>query len=260
MTIVRLRQNARIGDAVRLNAEFFSGGEFFNPLSVERVEIYRGGDGPKNGGVLVDVVMPPNIFQSGLGQFYVVLDLPYSYGSPGSPCSPAPGMSPSPLVSPDAPVIYANERYWDRWVYKKDLNSRETYSVGLSFYLYPNGTFVASDVSKFRFDMKPDRKRIIKGEDLDVRLMVIPIPLYISNRDPIVDYLLPICTMKAKLIDQQYHDQVCWTDLVFTGKEGIFPTGLMSNLQLGEYWLVAELGLPNGQKVRYPRMPLQLQD
>lgn len=245
--VLRLRENARIGDPVRLDAQFFSGGVLFDPVSIERVEIYKGGDGPSNGGVLVDVIDPINVFQDNVGLYHIILDLFYH-------------ASPSPVVSPGTPVISDNTIYYDRWVYKKDLNSTETYSIGLHFFLYPNGTFVCDDTSKFRFEMKVDRKRIVKGEALDMRLQIIPIPLYISRRDPIVDYLLPISTMRARIIDAQNNEQVAWTPIRFTGKEGILPTNLFSNLQLGEYHLIAELTLPNGQIVRYPRTPVMLVD
>jgi hypothetical protein len=245
--VLRLRENARIGDPVRLDAQFFSGGVLFDPVAIERVEIYRGGDGTSNGGVLVDVVDPINIFQDNVGLYHIDLDLFYH-------------ASPSPVTSPGTPAIVANTIYYDRWVYKKDLNSVETYSIGLHFYLYPNGTFVCDDTSKFRFEMKVDRKRIVKGEALDIRLQIIPIPLYISRRDPIVDYLLPISTMRARIIDTQNAEMVPWTSIRFTGKEGVLPTNLFSALQLGEYHLIAELTLPNGQIVRYPRTPIMLVD
>lgn len=244
---LRLRENARIGDPVRLDAQFFSGGELFDPISIERVEIYKGGDGIENGGTLVDVVDPINVFQDGVGRYHIILDLIHH-------------ASPSPVISPESPTIESNQNYYDRWIYKKDLDSAEAHSIGLHFYLYPNGTFVCDDTSKFRFEMKQDRKRIVKGEILDIRLQIIPIPLYRSRRDPIVDYLLPISTMRARIVDATNNEQVPWTALRFTGKEGILPTNLFASLQLGEYHVIAELSLPNGQVVRYPRMPVQLVD
>ena len=244
---LRLRQNARIGDPVRLDAQFFSGGELFDPMSIERVEIYKGGDGVANGGTLVDVVDAINIFQDGVGLYHIILDLFYH-------------ASPSPVVSPGTPAIIPDTIYYDRWVFRKDLNSVVSGSIGLHFFLYNSGVFVCDDTSKFRFEMKPDRKRIVKGEALDIRFQIIPIPLYLSRRDPIVDYLLPISTMRARVIDSQNTEMVPWTPIRFTGKEGILPTNLFSALQLGEYHVIAELTLPNGQIVRYPRTPVMLVD
>ncbi len=247
MSILRLRENARIGDPVRLDAQFYSAGELFDPASIERVEIYQGGDGVEGGGTLVDVVDSANILRDDIGLYHIILDL-INHSSP------------SPVASPGSPVIAANTRYFDRWIYKKDLSNTAVGSIGLSFYLFPNGTFVCDDTNKFRFEMKPDRKRIVKGENLDIRLQIIPVPLYRSRRDPIVDYLLPISTMRARVIDTQNNEVIAWTTLRFTGKEGVLSTSLFSALQLGEYHIIAELGLPNGQSVRYPRLPIMLID
>lgn len=245
MAILRLRENARIGDPVQLNAQFFSGGVLFDPASIERVDIYRGGDGTEHGGTLVDSVAAVNIFQDAVGLYHIILDM-----LPGSPGD----------ASPNAPTINPNQTYYDRWVYKKDISSVEVWSIGLHFYLYTNDTFVCDDTSKFRFEMKLDRKRIVRGENLDIRLGIIPIPLYRARRDPIVDYLLPISMMRARIVDANNVEFVPWTSLRFTGKEGILPTNIFAGLQLGEYHIVAELGLPNGQVVRYPRTPIMLID
>jgi hypothetical protein len=243
------RDNARYGDPVRLNAQFFSGGVLFDPPILERVEIYRGGDGTENGGVLVDTVDSANIFQTDVGLYYIILDLLY-HASP----------SPAPLSPEDPAAIIPQMRYYDRWIYREEVDGPEVHSVGLSFYLYPSGSFVCDDTSKWRFEMKPDRKRIVKGENLDIRLQIIPVPLYRSRREPIVDYLMPISTMRYRLIDVQNNQLVDWTTIAFTGKEGILPTNIFAALQLGEYHVIAELTLPNGQSVRYPRLPVMLVD
>lgn len=248
--VLRLRENARLGDPVRLDAQFFSGGVLYDPANIERVEIYAGGDGTANGGTLVDVVDGANVLQDATGLYHIILDL-FHNASPGSP---------SPSVSPDASTIAANIRYWDKWIYKEIPSGQEIGSVGLSFFLYPAFSFVATDTSKFRFEAKPDRKRIVKGENLDIRLTIIPIPLYISRREPIVDYLLPISTMRVRIIDPQNNEYLPWTTIRFTGKDGIVPTNVFSALQLGEYHIIAELNLPNGQTVRYPRIPVMLVD
>ena len=236
---------------MRLDAQFYSGGALYDPAVIERVEIYAGGNGLENGGTLVDVVDGANVLQDATGLYHIILDM-FHNASPGSP---------SPVVSPAAAATpAANVRYWDKWIYKEHLNGQAIGTVGLSFFLYPATTFVCSDTSKFRFEMKPDRKRIVKGENLDIRLSIIPIPLYLSRREPIVDYLLPISTMRARVIDPANNELVPWTDIRFTGKEGILPTNLFTTLQLGEYHIIAELNLPNGQTVRYPRTPVMLVD
>ena len=240
------RTNARLGNEVRLVAEFFSGGQYYDPALVDRVEIYKGGDRVENGGVLVDVIQAPNIINFGVGMYEVYASL-------------FDGASPSP-ASPEQVVYTPNQIYYDSWIFREKVGQQETHSVGLHFFVYPENSFVCDDIGKFRFEMKVDRKRIVKGEVLDMRLQIIPIPLYISRRDPIVDYLLPISTMRARVIDPQNNELVPWTPIRFTGKEGILPTNLFSALQLGEYHVIAELTLPNGQIVRYPRTPVMLVD
>ena len=255
MSQIRERENARLGDPVRLKAEFFSGGVLFDPV-IDRVEIYRGGDGTENGGVLVDVVDVLNVVRLDTGIYELILDLFHAMPSPGG--SPSPNTSPT--TSPGSPEIPAQMRYYDRWVYRESAGKPEVHSIGLSFYLYPATSAVVSDTTKFRFEMKPDRKRIVKGENLDIRLGIIPVPLYRSNREPIVDYLLPISTMRVRIIDATNNQFVDWTSIRFTGKEGILPTNLFASLQLGEYHIIAELILPNSQSVRYPRLPVMLVD
>jgi len=255
------RENARFSYPVELDANFFVAGQFADPHVIERIEIWRGGDGVENGGVLVDTIDGSHAIQLGVGRYKILWD-PYLEGSspltsPGvqGPGSPLQGLSPN-----DPTTIVPQARYFDRWIYTNTTGGPEIHSVGLNFYLYPDFAFVDADVSKWRFEIKPDRKKLVRGENIDIRLAIIPIPLYRARREPVVDYLLPICTMKVKVVTVSNDLVLDWTEIRFTGKEGIFPTNLISGLQLGEYHLIVELSLPNGQSIRYPRYPVQLAD
>lgn len=255
------RFQARLSYPVNLRIRIFNSGVLADPIEFEAIEIWRGGEGAENGGVLVDVVDPIHIIQDSVGQYRIIWD-PYLEGtspetSPGvqGPGSPGQGTSPS-----DPSNIIPQVRYFDIWRWRFATGQPSTKSVGLSFFLYPDYQFSDSGFDKFRYEMKPDRKRIVKGEDLDVRLLIIPIPLYRARREPIVEYLLPISQMRARMVDGQNNEVVPWTDLVFTGQDGILPTSLFSSLQLGEYLLQAELILPNGSVIRYPKLSLMLID
>lgn len=255
------RANARFSYPVNLKVRFFEGGVLIDPEEIIEVEIWRGGEGAANGGVLVDTIAGIHTIRDAIGQYRIIWD-PYLEGS--SPLS-SPGVqghgSPNQGVSPNDPTnIVPQSNYYDVWYWKNSAGAPTFKTVGLSFYLFPDFMFVDSGTEKFRFEMKPDRKRIVKGEKLDIRLGIIPIPLYRSRREPIVDYLLPISTMRAKVVDPQNNEVVPWTDLQFTGKEGILPTSVLATSQLGEYSIVAELTLPNGDTVRYPKVPIQLVD
>lgn len=255
------RENARFSYPVNLRTRFFEGGVLVDPEEIVEIEIWRGGEGAANGGTLVDVVAGTHAIRDGLGQYRIMWD-PYLEGSSPltSPGVQGPG-SPDQGVSPNDPsMIIPQANYYDVWKFKLTTGGTEFRTVGLHFYLYPDLAFVDSGTEKFRFEMKPDRKRIVKGENLDMRLQIIPIPLYRAYREPIVSYLLPISTMRAKIVDAQNNEVVAWTNLRFTGAEGILPTNLFSDFQLGEYSIISELILPNGESVRYPKTPIQLVD
>jgi len=257
--MIFLRENARFSYPVQLS--FFIAGNFADPQVIDRIEIWKGGDGQADGGVLVDTVDGSHAIQDGVGRYRIIWD-PYLEGSSPltSPGVQGPG-SPNQGISPNDPaVILPQCRYFDKWIYKNTTGGPEIASVGSSFYLYPDFAFATPDTSKFRFEMKPDRKRIVKGENIDIRLTIIPIPLYRARRDPVVDYLLPISTMRVKVVTPNNDQVLDWTSIRFTGKEGIFPTNLISAMSLAEYHLVVELTLPNGQLIRYPRYPVQLVD
>ena len=265
MTLIVDRNNARLGDTVRLTAMFYSGGQSFDPFEFRHVEIYRGGDGPEHGGILVDVVDPSNIIQDSTGVYSILLQLT-DLGSPGVSPMMSPNGSPSLIFpspySPGQPEPYIPQSiYYDRWIYKETPNSFWVHSVGLNFYIYPSLSVVTDDQTKWRFELKPDRKRIVRNENLDIRLQIIPIPLYRSRRDPIVDYLLPLSTMRIQIWTANRDLMVDWTTIRFTGKEGILPTKLFGpGFMLGEYHIVVDFILPNNQSIRYPRYPIQLVD
>jgi hypothetical protein len=259
--VIFQRSNARFSYPVELTANFFIGGQPADPQVIERIEIWRGGDGLEGGGTLVDTVDGIHAIQDGVGRYRILWD-PYLEGSSPltSPGVQGPG-SPDQGVSPNDPTkIVPQCQYFDIWVYKNTTGGPEIHSVGLNFYLYPDLAFVDADTSKWRFEMKPDRKRLVKGENIDIRLGIIPIPLYRARRDPIVDYLLPICEMRVKVVTANNDQVLDWTAIRFTGKEGIMPTNLISGLPLGEYHLIVDFTLPNGQSIRYPRYPVQLVD
>ena len=258
MTASYERNNARFSFPVILRCNFFEGGVFIDPFTISEVEIWRDGEGEYNGGTLVDVVAGTNIYRDGVGQYHFTWD-PISDSSSPSPTG-SPVYSPG-KYSPFSPSnVIPQCTYWDVWKYSLTPTSPIFHSVGLHTYLYPDFSFCSAGTETFRFELKPDRKRIIKGENLDIRLGIIPIPLFRSRRDPIVDYLLPICTMRVQVLDPQYSVIVPWQYIMFTGKEGIFPTQNITALQLGEYFLMVELGLPNGETIRYPRYAIQMID
>lgn len=258
------RENARLSYPVTLDANFYTGGVLFDPV-IDRVEIWKNAEKTTDGGVLVDVITNPlQIVRLSIGQYQVVWDAFLE----GSPLANSPLMNPghqgpgSPLQDPTNPAaITANTRYFDKWFFRPtsvpvvgDLSS-----LGLSFYLYPDTYFVDSK-GKYRYEVKQDRKIIVQNENLDVRLRIIPIPLYRDLRDPIVDYLLPISKMDARLLDDQNNEKVAWGQIAFTGKEGIYPTAGLAALSRGQYLLQVKLTLPNGQVIMFRKLVLQLED
>lgn len=255
------RENARFSYPVELTANFFVGGQYVDPVEIDRIEIWRGGEGTANGGTLVDTIDGSHVIQNGVGRYKIIWD-PYLEGTSPltSPGVQGPG-SPNQGVSPNDPVrIIPQERYYDVWYVKISTGETLYRSVGFSFYLYPDDFFADTDISKWRYELKPDRKKVIRGENLDIRLGIIPIPLYKSKRDPVVEYVLPVSTMKVRVLDEHNMELFPWTEVRFTGKEGIFPTNIFSTLQLGNYMLMVDLILPNGKSIRYPKYLITLED
>ncbi len=259
------RYNARFTHPVNLRARFFQGSVLADPAEIVGIEIWRGGQGTADGGVLVDYVDGSHAIQDGVGQFRIIYDA-YVDGSPGSqsplgsPGVQGPG-SPNQAVSPNDPAaIVPQVWYYDVWKYRETTEGPIYSSEGLRFYLYPDTSFIDSGFDEFRFEAKPDRKRIVKGERIDIRFTIIPVPLYRARREPLVDYLLPLASMRARIIDAQNNEVQAWTDLVFTGQVGILRTETLSAFQLGEYLIQLELMLPNGDVIRYPKLSVMLID
>lgn len=255
------RHNARISDPVNLRARFFKAQQFFDPYRIDRVEIWKHSEDESKGGVLVDTVDGDNIIQDDPGHYRLIYD-PFT-GCEGSPVSPNP---PGTVVGPGSPgqdpndpaLIEANAMYFDKWYYQPDPNCPITSTVGLKFYLYPNEMFVDSGFDRFRFEVKPDRTMLVRSEILDVRLRVIPIPLYVANRDPITNYLIPLNRVEYKWTDTRNEEIEAWQDAIYTGKEAIIPTKSIATNIPGAYMLSVRMHLPNGQMIAYPKMPFQV--
>lgn len=252
------RENARVSSQIRLKARFAKNGILYDPEEFDRVEIWKFAEGEPNGGVLVDTVDGSNVIQQETGIYYILYD-PFVEvgGSPAiSPVVQGPG-------SPDdsgQTAIQPNVRYYDKWWYRTKLNASLTDSVGLTFFLYPDDYFVDADTEKYRFEMKPDRKLIVKGESLDIRLRIIPIPLYQQLRKPIIQYVLPILKLSVRVLDNQNREVISPFDARFNGKEGIVPTSAISALQVGMYLLEVTMNIPNGQTIVFRRLSFNVVD
>lgn len=286
------RTNARLSSPVNLRARFFEHQVFFDPYEIERVEIWKHSEEEKTGGVLVDVIDGSNVIQDRHGHYRVVWDpylecpgstvspmSPTSPGdglvSPADPCAPPPdwgdgwkscGGSPtqgpgSPGQDPNDPAkIEANTCYFDTWFYRKSPGCELINTVGLNFYLYPDGCFVDSGFDRFRFEIKYDRRHIIKGEQLDIRGTIIPLPLYVAHRDPLTNFLLPICKVEVQWLDARNNEMLPWSEVVFTGREAIIPTDQIARNPIGAYLMNTRLLLPNGQKIQWRKQPIQVED
>lgn len=267
MNVPYSRHNARLSSPVELEATFYSGGVAYDPVSIVSVSIWKFGDSVANGGILVDVVDGSHVIQDSTGHFRIIWDPYLQKTSPGDPGSPltSPGVqgpgSPAQGVSPLDPTdITANARYYDVWNYIPSHGYPEQNSVGLTFYIYPDSYFVSDNFEKYRFEAKLDRKQLVRGENLDLRIQIIPIPLYRALREPIISYILPISTMRIRIVNTNNDLVIDWTAIQFTGKEGIVPTSLLSGSALGAYYIQSELTLPNGQFLRFPKQALSLID
>jgi len=270
MAIIRERDNARFSDPVNLRSRFYKDGQLYDPEVIDRIEIWKHGESERTGGVLVDVIPGDQVIQDDVGQYRLIYDPYLECGSPECAHSPATGIvngpfSPiqSPLESPvdELAEITPDAMYFDRWCYRPTPGYPELKTTGLQFYLFPDGYFVDSPLAKYRFEIKPDRKMLVKGENLDMRLRIIPIPLYRARRKPIIDYLVPISTMEYQWIDTRTKEVlVDWTVAGYTGQEAVIPTQALATFQLGTYLLKARLQLPNGQWITYPQIEIALRD
>jgi hypothetical protein len=255
------RENARFSYPVELTANFFVGGQYVDPALIDRVEIWRGGEGAANGGTLVDVVSGNSVIRNDIGRYKIIWD-PYLEGSSPltSPGVQGPG-SPNQGASPNDPVkIVPQEQYYDIWYLKISVSDPSFISVGFGFFLYQDNFFADTDTSKFRFEMKPDRKKVIKGEKLDIRLSIVPVPLYSARRDLSVQSILPMCKMNVRITDINNLELFPWFEIRFTGREGILLTENVSSLQFGDYCLFVDLILPNGKSIKYPKYMISVED
>lgn len=263
MPIIRERENARFSDPVNLRCRFYKDGQLYNPESIERIEIWKHGESATTGGVLVDVVDGQHAIQDALGQWRLIYD-PYrennvSPASPGTRIVHGPYAPPSP--ADDRAEIVPDARYYDRWVYVPTPGYPELTTTGLTFYLYPDNYFSDSGTAAYRYEIKPDRKMLVKGESLDLRLRIIPIPLHRARRRPIVDYLVPISTVEYRWIDERTKEAITeWATAGYNGMEAIIETSEIATKQLGTYLLKARLNLPNGQVIQYRMIEVALLD
>src|ERR1043165_3009742 len=115
------RPNARYSYPVELRAEIFSGGEYFDPVAIERIEIWKFAETTADGGVLVDSVDGSHAIQTGTGQYKIIWDPYLAKTSPADPGSPleSPGVQGpgSPDQSPNAgtATIEPQCKYYDVW-------------------------------------------------------------------------------------------------------------------------------------------------
>lgn len=267
MAIIRERDNARFSDPVNLRARFYKDGQLYNPETIDRVEIWKHGESERTGGVLVDVIPGDQVIQDDVGQYRLLYDPYLGDVSPHSPATNIVQGPYSPVTSPlESPTdvlaeITPDAMYFDRWCYHPVAGYPEVKTTGLQFYLFPDGYFVDSPLAKYRFEIKPDRKLLVKGENLDMRLRIIPIPLYRARRKPIVDYLVPISTVEYQWIDSRSKEVlVDWTQAGYTGQDAVIPTQAIAAYQLGTYLLKARLLLPNGQWITYRQIEIALVD
>lgn len=253
------RYNARLSYPVALQARFFNGGVLFDPV-IQMVQIWKNAERSYDGGVMVDVIMPPHIIRLGIGQYEVEwVPLREPGTSPAiSPEQDGPG---SPGQNPEDPAtITANSLYYDKWIYAPSPGAAEVSSFGLQFYLYPDYLFVDANYNTYRYELKQDRKIIVHRENLDIRLRIIPFPLYRDTRTPIVDYILPISQMQVRVVDEYNEEVICWATIPFTGKEGIFPTEALARHRRGLFYLQARLTLPNSQEIVFRKIAVQVED
>lgn len=266
MAIIRERENARFSDPVNLRIRFYKDGQFYDPEHIDRVEIWKHGESEASGGILVDVIDGSNAIRDELGHWRLIYDPYLECGSPACLPSPNSGIIQAPYASPTSPVdpratIVPDARYYDRWVYNPTPGYPEVTSRGNTFYLYPDNFFSDSGTNAYRYEIKPDRKMLVKGESLDMRLRIIPIPLHRARRRPIVDYLVPISTVEYRWIEERTKDPVTdWTTAGYNGMEAIIPTDEIGTKQLGTYLLKARLNLPNGQVIQYRMIEIALID
>lgn len=254
------REAGRLSSPVRLRARFVRGGVLYNPVEFDRVEIFKFAETEKEGGILVDVIDGTNVVQDETGIFFILYD-PFVEGS--SPFSPAPGAQGpgSPGQSPDSPTaILPNTRYFDKWFYRPDSASILIDSVGLTFFLYPDELFVDGQFTKYRFEQKPDRKQVVKGEDLDIRLRIIPIPLHQESRQPLVRFVIPILTIEVRILDNERREVIPIFAVPFTGKDGVVPTLAIGALPIGLYRFETTLNIPSGQKIIFRHFTFNVVD
>lgn len=262
MAIIRERENARFSDPVNLRCRFYKDGQLYNPYLIDRIEIWKHGESENVGGVLVDVIDGQYAIEDAIGQWRIIYDPYLECGSPACAPSPASGIIQAPFSPPDPLVtITPDTRYFDRWCYHPREGYPELKTIGLTFYLYPDGYFTDAGTEAYRYEIKPDRKMLVKGESLDMRLRIIPIPLYRSRRRPIVDYLVPISTVDFKWVDARTKEQVTeWQTAGYNGMEAILDTTEIASKQLGTYLLKTRLNLPNGQVIQYRMIEIALID
>jgi hypothetical protein len=254
------REAGRLSSPVRLRSRFARGGILYNPVEFDRVEIWKFHEGEPAGGILVDVIDGSHVIQDDTGIFFVLYD-PFVEGS--SPFSPAPGAQGpgSPGQSPNSPTaILPNVRYYDKWYYKPDSSSILIDTVGLTFFLYPDEHFVDGQYTKYRFEQKEDRKQVVRGEDLDMRLKIIPVPLHQESRQPLVRFVIPILTMTGRVLDDGRREVIAPFEIPFTGKEGVVPTKAIGVLPLGMYRFETTLDIPSGQKIVFRQFTFNVVD
>jgi hypothetical protein len=214
---------------LKLEANFYLHGILTDPLVFEKIEIWRSGEGLENGGTLVHTITSPNVYHRETGKYSIILDSDWG----GDEAIPG-------------------TRYYDVWHVKMEQRSVKTF--GFSFYLNEESFYSQEEHPKIRFDIALSRKHIVRNENLDLRLKLIPL----INHSERGDYLIPINGVRAKIVDFRNIDVSDWMELVFTSKEAVFPTDCFSDREPGQYSIISELFLGNGQTIRSSKLPVML--
>jgi hypothetical protein len=225
----RKRSNARHLFSLKLESLFFENGLIADSIIVDRIEIWRGGHGLNNGGTLVYTVEGSKAIREGTNKYSIIL---------------------SPNFGGEN--VIPNVTYYDVW--HVIVNGIEFKTVGFNFYLHPQEFYATENDLLVRYDLGVNRKRVYRNESEEIRIKIVPR----QNHSERKNYVVPISDAKIKITDFKNNQILDWIDVLYTNKELIFPTSLMKNLPLGQYFIIPKIKLENNSILVSPKMPVML--
>lgn len=215
------RFNARKGQDVILEKDFYHGGTLADPHEVAKVVIYKGDYDQANpdSGKVEEI---SSFSHPSTGKYSVTFAVPNT--------------------------LEAGVTYRDVWFWTATSGAAETADTTTSFYLYDDGWYTSDGYRQFKYQVYPDIKQLTKGEIRKIELECVSVPLYKADAAldaivvPCISLEVQIATSRDELIEE-------WTNTLIqnAGKKFLVLVDTTDDkYRKGNYYYQVRMTLPDG--------------